>query len=145
MLEPGSGLILGDSLLMKFASAIVFPALAVEEDIMLNSVAFAGWIGLLVTMLNLLPFGQLDGGHIGYAIFGERHNKMAKWLFLGLLSLGFLSLHWLIWAGLVLILMRTVKHPPILDMQLPLSLRERLIGITCLVIFIVCFVPVPFS
>lgn len=144
-IEPGSAIILGDSLLMKFAIAAVFPGLAESEDIMLNSVAFAGWIGLLVTMLNLLPLGQLDGGHIAYAILGEKHNKMAKWAFLMLIPLSFFSLNWLVWGGLILLLMRSVKHPPILDMETPLESNDRTVGLACLVIFVICFVPVPFG
>ncbi|MDP6457635.1 MAG: site-2 protease family protein [Candidatus Marinimicrobia bacterium] len=144
-IEPGTAIILGDSLLMKFATTTVFPGLAENEDIMLNSVAFAGWIGLLVTMLNLLPLGQLDGGHIAYAIMGEKHNQMAKWAFLMLIPLSFFSLNWLIWGGLILLLMRSVKHPPILDMTTPLESKDRTVGIACLIIFVICFVPVPFG
>ena len=61
------GIILGDSLLMKLFTAIIFPDLSEGYDVLLHPIAFAGWIGLLVTMLNLLPIGQLDGGHIAYA------------------------------------------------------------------------------
>ncbi len=142
---PGGSVILGESLLMKLATAIVFPGLAETQDILLHSVAFAGWIGLLVTMLNLLPIGQLDGGHITYALLGRRHDKIAKWAFLMLIPLSFFSLNWLLWGGLILLLMRTVKHPPILDMETPLTQREQAIGAACLVIFILCFVPVPFG
>lgn len=104
---------------------------------------FAGWIGFLVTMLNLLPMGQLDGGHIAYAIFGEKHNRMAKWIFLMLIPLGFISIHWWIWAGLILILMRTWKHPPVFGTDSSISRRERLIGLACLIILLSCFIPIP--
>jgi membrane-associated protease RseP (regulator of RpoE activity) len=142
---PVGSVILGESLLMKLATAMVFPGLSESQDVMLHSIAFAGWIGLLVTMLNLLPIGQLDGGHITYALLGKRHDRIAKWAFLMLIPLSFLSLNWLLWGGLILLLMRTVKHPPILDMETPLTQREKLIGVTCLVIFILSFVPVPFG
>ena len=141
----GGSIILGESLLMKIATAIVFPGLEESQDIMLHPVAFAGWIGLLVTMLNLLPIGQLDGGHIAYAILGEKHDKLAKWAFLTLISLSYFSLNWLLWGGFILLLMRTVKHPPILDMSLPLSYRELIIGFICFIIFILCFMPIPFG
>jgi len=144
-LAPGEAIILGESLLMKLATSMLFPGLVESEDVMLHSVAFAGWIGLLVTMLNLLPIGQLDGGHIAYAILGKRHDKIAKWTFFMFIPLSFFSLNWLLWGGLILLLMRTVKHPPILDMSTPLTQREHLVGIACLVIFILCFVPVPFG
>ena len=144
-IEPGQGIILGDSILMKVATSLIFPGLAENEDIMLSSVAFAGWIGLLVTMLNLLPIGQLDGGHIAYAMLGEKQQHLAKFAFLALLPLSLLSLNWLFWAFLILLLMRTVKHPPILDIDSPLTRREKVIALSCLVIFIICFIPVPFG
>ncbi|MFQ6607260.1 MAG: site-2 protease family protein [Fidelibacterota bacterium] len=104
---------------------------------------FAGWIGFLVTMLNLLPIGQLDGGHIAYAIMGKKHNVFAKWVFLSLLPLGFISPHWWFWAALILVLMRTVKHPPIQDIDVPIGKRERNIGWICIAILILCFIPIP--
>jgi len=69
------GIQLGDSLLMKLLTYSIFPTLLETQDIILHPVAFAGWIGLLVTMLNLLPIGQLDGGHIAYAILGRQFDK----------------------------------------------------------------------
>lgn len=104
---------------------------------------FAGWIGFLVTMLNLIPIGQLDGGHIAYAVLGRKHDVFAKWAFLTLVPLGFISPHWWFWAVLILVLMRTVKHPPLASIHLPISQRERTIGWICLAILALCFVPVP--
>lgn len=142
----GAGFILGDSLLLKFASALIFPALGPTEDILLHPVAFAGWIGLLVTMLNLLPLAQLDGGHIAYALLGDRQAWLGRAIFLALIPMGiFLSPNWLVWGLLIIVLMRTVKHPPIHDVNLPLTPHELRIGIACLVIFILCFIPVPFT
>lgn len=139
-------LILGDSLLMKAAVAIMFPGLGPEQDIILHPVAFAGWIGLLVTMLNLLPLAQLDGGHIAYALLGDRQAILGRIIFALLIPMGiFLSLNWLFWAVLILILMRTVSHPPVPDINRPLTPREIRIGIACLIIFILSFIPVPFS
>tara|TARA_B100000029_G_scaffold287389_1_gene281112 strand:+ start:5339 stop:6400 length:1062 start_codon:yes stop_codon:yes gene_type:complete len=142
---PGGSIILGESLIMKMATFLVFPGLGETQDIMLHSVAFAAWIGLLVTMLNLLPIGQLDGGHIAYAILGKDHDKLAKWTFLMLIPLSFFSFNWLLWGGLILLLMRTVKHPPILDMSEKLSRKQEIIGIVSLLIFILCFMPRPFG
>ncbi|NQT96188.1 MAG: site-2 protease family protein [Candidatus Marinimicrobia bacterium] len=140
-----TGFTLGDSLLMKFIVALTHPGLTENQDILLHPIAFAGWIGLLVTMLNLLPIGQLDGGHIAYAMLGEKHNKYAWFVFLALIPLSFFSLNWLVWAVLILVLMRTAKHPPIMDIQTPLKHNDKLIGIACLVIFILCFIPTPFK
>ena len=139
------GIILGDSILMKILTAIIHPGLPENMDILLHPMAFAGWIGLLVTMLNLLPIGQLDGGHIAYAMLGDKHKKLAKAAFLALIPLSFLSLNWLIWGLLILVLMRTTKHPPIQDIYTPLSAQNQNIGYACLVIFILCFIPAPFQ
>ena len=139
------GIILGDSILMKMLTSLIYPSLPDGKDILLHPVAFAGWIGLLVTMLNLLPIGQLDGGHIAYAVLGEKHNLVGKLAFLALIPLSFLSLNWLVWGILILIIMRTTKHPPIHDMVSPLSKENRIIGYVCLSIFILCFIPVPFQ
>jgi len=88
---------------MKLFTALLYPGLGETQDIMLHPIAFAGWIGLLVTMLNLLPIGQLDGGHIAYAMLGEKHQYIAKIAFLALIPLSFLSLNWLVWGALILL------------------------------------------
>jgi len=139
------GIILGDSILMKILTALIHPGLPDNMDILLHPMAFAGWIGLLVTMLNLLPIGQLDGGHIAYAMLGDKHKIVAKAAFLALIPLSFLSLNWLVWGILILVLMRTTKHPPIQDIRTPLSKENMYVGYVCLVIFLLCFIPVPFQ
>ncbi|MFQ6611480.1 MAG: site-2 protease family protein [Fidelibacterota bacterium] len=140
-----NAIILGDSILMKLLTFITHPGMGATQDLMLHPIAFAGWIGLLVTMLNLLPIGQLDGGHIAYAMLGERHKLMAKLAFLALIPLSFFSINWLVWGLLILALMRTTSHPPIQDIQAPLSLINKRIGLFCLLIFILCFIPAPFK
>ena len=139
------GIILGDSILMKLLTVIIHPGLPENMDILLHPMAFAGWIGLLVTMLNLLPIGQLDGGHIAYAMLGKKHKTLAKAAFLALIPLSFLSLNWLIWGILILVIMRTTNHPPIQDIQTPLSKQNKNIGYICLLIFLLCFIPAPFQ
>ena len=135
---------------LTMGSSILFAGLSklFQVTIPMNEIyhfplIFAGWIGFLVTMLNLIPIGQLDGGHIAYAVLGKRHNVFAKWAFLALVPLGFISPHWWFWAVLILVLMRTVKHPPLQSINLPISHRERNIGWICLAILVLCFVPVP--
>lgn len=143
--ETFEGMRLGDSLLMMGLTGIIFPGLETSQDILLHSVAFAGWIGLLVTMLNLLPIGQLDGGHIAYAMLGEKYEIVAKIALLSLIPLSYFSLNWLIWGALILVLMRTIKHPPVMNLYEPLSHQDQKIGYICLAIFILCFIPAPFS
>lgn len=144
-IEAG-GFFLGDSLLMKAATALMFPGLEPGTDILLHPVGFAGWIGLLVTMLNLLPMAQLDGGHIAYALLGNRQEWLGRAILVAFIPMGILlSPNWLFWGFLILILMRTVKHPPVPDVNRSLKPYELLIGLVCLFIFILCFIPVPFK
>lgn len=138
------GIQLGDSILMSFLTFILFPTLEPTQDILLHPVAFAGWIGLLVTMLNLLPIGQLDGGHIAYAILGRKFDQVAKFAWLMLIPMAFISINWLVWGLLILILMRTTKHPPVANIDAPLTHAEKRIGWISLAIFILCFIPAPF-
>ncbi len=140
-----SALILGDSILMKILIMITHPNLTEAQDVMLHPIAFAGWIGLLVTMLNLLPIGQLDGGHIAYAMFGEKQQLIGRISLVALVPLSFISLNWLVWGLLIFFLMRSTTPPPINDFDKPLSKDNKMIGYLCLMIFILCFIPAPFK
>ena len=144
------GLSLGDSILFSFLSRIVLGPTPEHYDILLHPVAFAGWIGLFVTSLNLLPIGQLDGGHIAYAMLGERHRLVSQILVTVLAVLGLSSLlgfsgweGWLVWAMLMLIL--GIGHPPVLYWESPLDPGRTVIGLLSLAIFIVTFIPSPFK
>ncbi len=139
------GITLGDSILIKILTTVIFPSLNNTQDVILHPIAFAGWIGLLVTMLNLLPIGQLDGGHIAYAMLGRKYDKVSKFALLALIPMGLLSLNWLVWAILIIVLMRTTKHPPVNDIDVPLSDKNKRIGYICLAIFVLCFIPIPFK
>lgn len=138
-----AGLRLGDSIFMWLATHAMFPHLGPQQDVMLSPVAFAAWIGLLVTALNLLPIGQLDGGHIAYAMFGKKHTWIARIAFAALIPLSFLSLNWLIWAALIFFLIR-IQHPPILESYAPLTRFQRAVGWVSMIIFIGSFIPQPF-
>ncbi len=85
---PGGGLELGDSLLFLALTRLVFGPLGPDQTVLLHPVAFAGWLGFLVTSLNLLPMGQLDGGHVCYGMFGHRHRVIARAAYLGLVLWG---------------------------------------------------------
>ena len=135
---------LGDNLIMMLATQIMFPNLGAGQEVMLSPIAFAAWIGLLVTALNLLPIGQLDGGHIAYAMFGKRHKWIARIAFAAMIPLSFFSINWLVWALLILIIIR-VQHPPILEEQTPLPPFQRVIGWISLAIFVGSFIPAPIS
>ena len=116
-----------------------------------NAIAFPAWFGLIVTMINLLPIGQLDGGHVIYSLFGRAQWRVANLAILGLLGVGlylavttgeFLNM-WILWAILAQVF--GLRHPPPLDDITPLDGKRRLIGYATIVIFILILTPVPFS
>ncbi|MCP4580160.1 MAG: site-2 protease family protein [candidate division Zixibacteria bacterium] len=136
-------LYLGDSLLFIIISGIVQPPIPDGLIAVLNPVAFAGWVGFLVTMLNLLPIGQLDGGHILYAMFGKAQHKIVYAIMAGMIILSFWWFGWLIWVILGFFLVKP-KHPPTVLDDIPLDKKRLTIGYLCIIIFILCFVPIPF-
>ncbi len=135
---------LGDSLLFSYLSRLTLGVTPDEYDILLHPVAFAGWIGLFITFLNLMPIGQLDGGHIAYAIFGQRHKQISLAFVLLLMLLGlFFWEGWAIWSILMLIL--GIKHPPVTYWEIPLDPKRKFISVLCLIILIITFIPSPFK
>jgi membrane-associated protease RseP (regulator of RpoE activity) len=136
-------LTLGEPLLFKLLSWLALGPMTPEQNVILHPVAFAGWIGLLVTALNLLPVGQLDGGHVAYALFPEYHRYISLGV-LGLLvicGVVFWS-GWLLWA--VLLVFLGWRHPPPYEFWVPLDRRRRALGIITLVVFGLTFSPAPF-
>lgn len=135
--------------LIEFAEPLVYNLLELViwgplEDgttLYLHPTGMAAWWGLAITLLNMLPFGQLDGGHVCYALFGRWHRRLA-WPLLGVLAgLGILWPGWLLWV--VIILFMRPKHPPLWDEDLPLSAPHRLLGWAALAIFVLCWMTVP--
>jgi len=137
------GLRLGDSIIFKIISYLVIGTVPENHDVVLNSVAFAGWFGLLVTSFNLLPIGQLDGGHIIYAILGGRAEILGKGLLVILLILGFFWPGWFFWAVLLIIL--GFRHPPPIYDFIPLDRKRKFLGGLMLLIFVLTFIPVPIA
>lgn len=142
--EVKGGISLGDSLLFSILSNIILDYRPGVQDILLHPIAFAGWIGFFVTSINLLPIGQLDGGHIAYALFGEKHDYLSKLFVLLMLLFGlFIWAGWAVWAILLLIL--GLRHPPILYSEIPLDGKRRFIGWLSFIILVMTFIPVPFK
>ena len=140
----------GNSILYYGAKFLVFGRFLPDEtqDVYLNQVAWAGWVGLLVTALNLIPVGQLDGGHITYALWGKKSNQFYIPVMVGLALLSIFSLltggllTWVFWLVLLLLFGRIRAEP--LDDVTPLDPRRRFVAIICLIAFILVFVPLPF-
>jgi membrane-associated protease RseP (regulator of RpoE activity) len=146
-LDEAAGAIqlMGDSLVTWGAQRLVWGRLSAGQDLLLHPVAFAAWLGMLVTTLNLVPIGQLDGGHLTYALLGReralRASRLASW---ALLACGLvLSWNWLVWW----LLSRTVvglHHPAAWD-ERPLDPARRAVALLGLALLVATFVPVPFA
>lgn len=159
----------GQSLIYLLIKYLVHGPISAGYDVHLHPTAFAGWVGLFLTMINLLPFGQLDGGHVAYALFGERQNRIGpwvRWATLPLLALNLVrfvgpvlrhptglglataignSLFWLVWFIVLGVLQRFSGkgHPPCEPGEL--SRTRKVIGWLCVVLFIGLFMPTPMS
>jgi membrane-associated protease RseP (regulator of RpoE activity) len=140
-LPKGGVMIFGEPLAFKALALLVHPAVPPGGDLLLHPVGFAAWFGLLVTALNLLPFGQLDGGHISYALFGSWQRRIAWPLLAVLVVLGFWWTGWWFWAVIALVM--RVRHPWIPDEAAMLDPRRRLLGFLCIAVFLLCFTPEP--
>lgn len=135
---------LGDPLLFRAMEWLIFGSLQENVNLYLHSVAFAGWVGLFVTALNLLPISQLDGGHINYALFGRKSRLMAGLAFAGLAVLTVVQgFHYIV--ILVLLWFMGIHHPPTLNDAADLGRTRRIIGGVLAVVFILCFTPAPFE
>jgi membrane-associated protease RseP (regulator of RpoE activity) len=110
----------------------------------LHPFALAAWVGMLATALNLLPMGQLDGGHILYAVAGRLHRRIAWPTWIAVCALGVLWLGWFVLCFMVLVLMG-LRHPPVLDADQPLDRRRRRLALAALVLLVLCFTPVPLA
>ena len=143
-LPLGAGrLVAGDSPVTLLARLATHHALG---RISLHPMAFAGVVGMFVTMLNLMPMGQLDGGHILFAAAPRWHRRTALVFWLVILVLGRWWIGWLVWAGLVLVLSRgRLDHPTVLDAYRPLPKSRRWPAWAALALFLLTFAPVPFD
>jgi membrane-associated protease RseP (regulator of RpoE activity) len=134
---------LGEPLLFKMLEFLIIGRIPAGYELMLHPLAYAGWVGLFITSLNLLPVGQLDGGHVVYAVFGNR----SRWVFYGvILGLGILAIfHNIGWFTLVVFLMIFGRnHPRPLDDETMLDGTRKKLAMLMLAVFILSFIPAPF-
>jgi membrane-associated protease RseP (regulator of RpoE activity) len=135
----------GDNLLMRLCERWVLGPVPAGQDVIVHPVAMAAWFGLLVTSLNLFPIGQLDGGHVTYALFGKYHRVIGRLVGFGLLLLGVFScISWLIW-WLVTTRLIGYDHPPVQEQSGPMSPLRLAVCAASLLLFILTFIPVPVS
>lgn len=138
------GLVLlpGHSLAIELVTRLFHGRLAPGMVLNLHPVAYGAWLGLLATAINLLPLGQLDGGHILYAATGRLQRRLALplWVLLGVMG-WFFWRGWLLWCFIVLLI--GLYHPPVYDESEPLDPKRRLLAWFALVMFVLSFMPVP--
>jgi membrane-associated protease RseP (regulator of RpoE activity) len=137
--------VFGDSAITWGVARLVLGELPPHSDVLLHPVAFAAWIGLFITTLNLIPVGQLDGGHVSYALLGERRAlALSRLVGRALLLLGlFVSWNWLVWWALTRWFVGH-RHPPA-AVEAPLDRRRRAVAVLSLALFALTFIPAPVS
>lgn len=136
------GIIFGESVLLRLIGVLIFKDIPEGHDVYLHPIAFAGWVGILVTSLNLFPVGQLDGGHVSYALLGSKSRNLARLFLAVFFVMGvFFWIGWFIWGFIILFL--GLKHPRVLDEAIPLSSGRKIIGFIIILIFILSFIPDP--
>ncbi len=146
--EHAFGLQLGEPLLLQGFAWLIFGPIPLTHDLVLHPIAFAAWFGFFVTAINLLPLGQLDGGHVAYAVLGRRQRQLAYVTVPILIYLGITGWPgWFVWVGMAS--MMGLAHPPISDLEVELGQGlgqgRRWVAWGALLIFIITFAPVPFS
>ena len=136
---------LGEPLLFKAAAWLTFGPVADGYTITMHPVAFAAWFGLLATALNLFPIGQLDGGHISYAVLGRKSTAVTLVMVVCLIGLAFWSMSWAVWAGLTVMMLVVFgpHHPRTVDENVPLDPARKALAIFAVIMFILCFTPAP--
>jgi membrane-associated protease RseP (regulator of RpoE activity) len=139
--EVGGGLLtMGEPLSFQIIEYLVLGPLPEGKDVLVDSLAYAGWVGLFITGLNLLPVSQLDGGHIAYALYGKKSRFvfMAAWIVLAISAIFFLP-----WIVMLILITVFFKHPPTLDDITPLDSTRKKLGLIMFALFILTFIPVP--
>lgn len=136
----GASITFGSSLLMKGIEMMLYGR--TDVVVQLNPFLYAGWVGMLVTALNLMPAGQLDGGHIIYAMFPDKQKDFGMLVFMMLIAASFFWPGWIVWVVLMFIF--GVRHPPVADYT-ELDPKRRRLGYLAMVIFVISFMPVPIS
>jgi membrane-associated protease RseP (regulator of RpoE activity) len=140
-----TGLELGEPLLFQLASKLLWGTPPDGYSLNLHPMAFAAWFGLLATALNLFPFGQFDGGHISYAVFGRRSTLVTLATVGVALLLTYFSTSWLVWTGLMITMLVIFgpRHPRTIDEHIPLDRTRVILAFVALAIFVLCFTPAP--
>ena len=140
-----TGYELGEPLLFKLASWLLWGSTPDGYSLNLHPIAFAAWFGLLATALNLFPIGQLDGGHISYAVLGPRSTYVTFATVAGTIGLASFASSWIVWTTLTIVMLIVFgpRHPRVPDEHVPLDGTRRLLALFALAMFVLCFTPAP--
>jgi membrane-associated protease RseP (regulator of RpoE activity) len=136
---------LGEPLLFKFASWLLWGTQLEGYSLNMHPMAFAAWFGMLATALNLFPIGQLDGGHISYAVLGRRSTYVTFVMVGVAVALAYFSASWIVWTVLMVVMLFTFgpRHPRVFDEEVPLDRTRQWLALAALAMFILCFTPAP--
>jgi membrane-associated protease RseP (regulator of RpoE activity) len=136
---------LGEPLLFKAFSTLIWGTQPAGYSINLHPMAFAAWFGLLATALNLFPIGQLDGGHISYAVLGRWSTYVTIAMIGVAVMLTYFSTSWLVWTTLMvgMLVMFGARHPRTIDEHVPLDRGRLILALVALIMFVLCFTPAP--
>ena len=139
------GVELGEPLLFKLAEWAVWGTLPQGMEINMHPMVFAAWFGMLATALNLFPAGQLDGGHVAYAVLGRRSTQLTLATVITAVGLTVYSTGWLVWTILLLLMIVFIgpEHPPTLDDEIPLGRGRLIMAVVGVVMLILCFTAAP--
>lgn len=138
-----NGIVYGDPLIIKWMAASIHGTLPPGHDIVISPLGFAGWVGILVTALNLIPIGQLDGGHILYTLIGKRAHVVAMGILGGAVIYMFATNNVAYSLMIVLLMLMGPRHPPTRDDSVPLGKFRIILGWLTLAFIIIGFTPRP--
>ncbi len=136
---------LGEPLLYQGVAWAIWGTQPAGYTVNMHPMAFAAWFGLLATALNLFPIGQLDGGHISYAVLGRRSSIVTLAMILVAVVLTYFSSSWIVWTGLMVVMLFAFgwHHPRTYDEHEPLDGTRTALAVFALIMFILCFTPAP--
>ncbi len=141
--DSSGGIVLGESILFSLLNHLIHPNLLPNQDVFLHPMAYAGWLGLLVTAMNLMPIGQLDGGHIAYALLGRKRRYLIPIMIIILFLVGReWAIGWLLWVFIAIVL--SLREPIVQDNITPLSVKDKITALIPYLVLILAFTPVPF-
>jgi membrane-associated protease RseP (regulator of RpoE activity) len=137
---------LGEPLLFKAASWLLWGAQPDGYSLNMHPMAFGAWFGLLATALNLFPIGQLDGGHVSYSVLGPRVSTYVTFAMLGVaVGLSFFAASWIVWTGMIALMLVLFgpRHPRVFDEEVPLDTTRLWLAAFAVAMFVLCFTPAP--